>query len=166
MVSPEDKFGIKMRAGKAPRTPEQSFSLIAGSVYVVGGILGFFITGFARFTEVTNHALFGMFLVNPFHNIVHIALGAFWLLAAFAHPGGHRGDEHRHRRYLRAGHRVGFFRLLLHAVDSQWGFGRQLPAPDHRFGDVHLRLWPVPGGEWATRYRLASRASFRAVSAP
>jgi len=92
MVTPEDKFGIKMRAGKAPRTPEQSFSLIAGSVYIVGGILGFFITGFANFTEVTNHALFGIFLVNPFHNIVHIALGAFWLLAAFAlTPAGTEG---------------------------------------------------------------------------
>jgi Domain of unknown function (DUF4383) len=59
---------------------------------VVGGILGFFITGFASFTEVTNHALFGVFLVNPFHNIVHIALGAFWLLAAFAlTPAGTEG---------------------------------------------------------------------------
>ena len=33
---------------------------------------------------MTNHALFGIFLLSPFHNIVHIALGAFWLLAAFA----------------------------------------------------------------------------------
>jgi hypothetical protein len=32
---------------------------------------------------MTNEALFGIFLLNPFHNIVHIALGALWLLAAF-----------------------------------------------------------------------------------
>ena len=31
-------------------------------------------------------------MVNPFHNIVHIALGAFWLLAAFAlTPAGTEG---------------------------------------------------------------------------
>lgn len=92
MVTPEDKFGIKMSAGKGPRTPEQSYSLIAGSIYVVGGIIGFFITGFGSFTEVTNHALFGIFMVNPFHNIVHIGLGALWLLAAFAlTPAGTEG---------------------------------------------------------------------------
>jgi hypothetical protein len=92
MVTPEEKFGIKIQSSKAPRTPEQSFSLIAGSIYVVGGIIGFFITGSGNITEVTNHALFGIFMVNPFHNIVHIALGAFWLLAAFAlTPAGTEG---------------------------------------------------------------------------
>ncbi|HEU0088481.1 MAG TPA: DUF4383 domain-containing protein, partial [Pseudonocardiaceae bacterium] len=50
------------------------------------------ITGFSNITEVTNHALFGIFMVNPFHNIVHLALGAFWLLAAFAlTPAGTEG---------------------------------------------------------------------------
>lgn len=92
MVTPEDKFGIKIQSSKAPRTPEQSFSLIAGSSYLVGGIIGLFITGFSNITEVTNHALFGLFMVNPFHNIVHLALGAFWLLAAFAlTPAGTEG---------------------------------------------------------------------------
>jgi hypothetical protein len=92
MVTPEEKFGIKIKSSKAPRTPEQSYSLIAGSIYVVGGIAGFFITGFSNFTEVTNHALLGIFMINPFHNIVHIALGAFWLLAAFAlTPAGTEG---------------------------------------------------------------------------
>lgn len=63
-----------------------------GTIYVVAGILGFFITGFASFTEMTNHALFGIFMVNPFYNIVHLGLGAFWLLAAFAlTPAGTEG---------------------------------------------------------------------------
>ncbi|MDQ3906458.1 MAG: DUF4383 domain-containing protein [Actinomycetota bacterium] len=84
MVTPEDKFGIKMRASKAPRTPEQRYSLVAGGIYLVAGFLGFFVTGFSNFTEMTNHALLGIFMVNPFHNIVHLALGVFWLLAAFA----------------------------------------------------------------------------------
>jgi hypothetical protein len=92
MVTPEDKFGIKIQSSKAPRTLEQSFSLIAGSIYLVGGIIGLFITGFSNITEVTNHALFGILMVNPFHNVVHLALGAFWLLAAFAlTPAGTEG---------------------------------------------------------------------------
>jgi hypothetical protein len=90
-TNPEDKFGIKIQRREG-RTIEQSFSLIAGSIYVVGGIVGFFLTGFGSFTEMTNHELFGVFMLNPFHNIVHIGIGAFWLLAAFAlTPAGTEG---------------------------------------------------------------------------
>lgn len=130
MVTPEDKFGIKMSAGKGPRTPEQSFSLIAGSVYVVGGILGFFITGFASFTEVTNHALFGIFLVNPFHNIVHIGLGAFWLLAAFAlTPAGTEGMNIAIGGIYALATVLGFF-----------GFFSLLSIPSGASGDNFLHL--------------------------
>ncbi|MDT7712302.1 MAG: hypothetical protein QOG46_991, partial [Pseudonocardiales bacterium] len=73
-LSPEDKFGIKIRA-RRERSIEQTYSLIAGTVYIIGGIIGFFITGFGSFTEMTNHALLGIFMLNPFHNIVHIGLG-------------------------------------------------------------------------------------------
>jgi hypothetical protein len=58
--------------------------MIAGIVYIVGGIVGFFITGFGSITEMTNHSLFGIFMLNPFHNIVHLGIGAFWLLGALA----------------------------------------------------------------------------------
>ena len=78
LVNPENKFGIKVQSKPGPRTTEQKFSMIAGIVYVVGGIVGFFITGFSNFTEMTNHALFGVFMLNPFHNIVHLAIGSFW----------------------------------------------------------------------------------------
>jgi hypothetical protein len=80
----EDKFGIKIQNKKASRTTEQNFSLLAGITYLIGGIVGFFITGFGSFTEMTNHELFGVFMLNPFHNIVHIGLGAFWLLGGLA----------------------------------------------------------------------------------
>lgn len=89
-ATPEEKFGIKMRS--RGRTPEQNFSMILGTVYIVGGIIGFFVSGFANFTEMTNHDLFGLFLINPYHNIVHIGIGAFWLLGAFAlTPAGNEG---------------------------------------------------------------------------
>lgn len=91
-ANPEDKFGIKLQGGRAHRTLEQNFSMIAGSIYVVGGIIGFFITGFSNFTEMTNRALFGIFMLNPYHNIVHLSIGALWLLAAFAlTPAGTEG---------------------------------------------------------------------------
>lgn len=83
-VSPEDKFGIQIQSRGAPRTLEQNFSMIAGIVYVVGGIVGFFITGFGNITEMTGRSLFGVFMLNPFHNIVHLAIGVLWLLGAFA----------------------------------------------------------------------------------
>ena len=90
-ASPETKFGIKLQS-RPTRTLEQNFSMIAGSVYVVGGIIGFFITGFANMTEMTNHAMFGVFMLNPYHNIVHIAIGSLWLLGAFAlTPTGNEG---------------------------------------------------------------------------
>jgi hypothetical protein len=90
-ASPEDKFGIKVQR-RAPRTREQNFSMIAGSVYVVGGIIGFFITGLGNVTEMTNHALFGIFMLNPYHNIVHLVIGSLWLMAAFAlTPAGTEG---------------------------------------------------------------------------
>jgi hypothetical protein len=41
---------------------------------------------------MTSHDLFGIFLINPYHNIVHIGIGAFWLLGAFAlTPAGNEG---------------------------------------------------------------------------
>ncbi|HET9257739.1 MAG TPA: DUF4383 domain-containing protein [Pseudonocardiaceae bacterium] len=92
MVTPEQKFGIQLESRGQGRTPEQSFSMILGSVYIVGGIIGFFVSGFGSFTEMTNHELFGLFLINPYHNIVHIGIGAFWLLGAFAlTPAGNEG---------------------------------------------------------------------------
>lgn len=89
-VSPEDKFGIKIQP--RARTFEQNVSMVLGAIYIVGGIIGFFITGFSNVTEMTNHELFGLFLLNPYHNIVHIGIGAFWLLGAFAlTPAGNEG---------------------------------------------------------------------------
>jgi hypothetical protein len=66
--------------------------MILGAIYIVGGIIGFFVSGFGSITEMTDHDLFGLFLINPYHNIVHIGIGAFWLLGAFAlTPAGNEG---------------------------------------------------------------------------
>ncbi|MGH3800498.1 MAG: DUF4383 domain-containing protein [Pseudonocardiaceae bacterium] len=82
-VDPENKFGIKIQSRGASKTLEQKYAILAGAVYVGVGVIGFFWTGlFANFTERTTEALFGIFYINPFHNVVHLAVGAIWITAA------------------------------------------------------------------------------------
>jgi uncharacterized membrane protein YuzA (DUF378 family) len=44
-------------------------------VYLIIGLLGFFVTGFENFASETNETLLG-FEINPLHNIVHVVIGA------------------------------------------------------------------------------------------
>ncbi len=46
-----------------------------GLVYVLVGVVGFFITGFSGFASQYGESLLG-FMINPLHNIVHILVGA------------------------------------------------------------------------------------------
>jgi hypothetical protein len=77
----EAKFGIKTQ--RASKTLAQHYSLVAGVFYVALGVIGFFRTGFGGGTDPMNHMLFGIFMVNPFHNTVHLVTGLLWLLGAF-----------------------------------------------------------------------------------
>jgi hypothetical protein len=53
-------------------------SLLIGASYVAIGIVGFFVTGFGNFLADTGDTLlFGFASINPMHNLVHIAIGAF-----------------------------------------------------------------------------------------
>lgn len=64
------------------RTWPQLLALIIGAVYLLVGIVGFFITGFDDFFgHDTNETILG-FEVNPFHNVVHILIGAAGLALA------------------------------------------------------------------------------------
>jgi len=91
-VDPEVKFGIRSAGRTGAKTLEQKFALVAGLVYLGVGVVGFFVTGFDGLVATSDEALLGIFLLNPFHNIVHIGLGAFWLLGAFAlTPAGNQG---------------------------------------------------------------------------
>jgi hypothetical protein len=65
-----------------PRTPAQTFALVFGAVYLLVGIVGFFITGFDDFAGKTYDDELIIFALNPLHNLVHIGLGAVWLGAA------------------------------------------------------------------------------------
>lgn len=53
-----------------PRT----LALVVGVVYTLVGIAGFFVTGFDDFFGMSGDTLLG-FMVNPFHNVVHLVIG-------------------------------------------------------------------------------------------
>ncbi len=63
-------------------------SLLIGAAYVAVGIFGFFITGFGSFLADTDDKLFfGFASINPMHNLVHLAVGAFLIaMTRFSTP--------------------------------------------------------------------------------
>lgn len=61
------------------RTVSQTLALLIGAVYLLVGILGFFVTGFDGFTEHDHSQTLLGFAVNPLHNIVHLLIGGLGL---------------------------------------------------------------------------------------
>ena len=57
------------------KAPYQWLALVIGVVYLLVGIIGFFITGFEGFTEHEDGQTILGFGINPLHNIVHIIIG-------------------------------------------------------------------------------------------
>ena len=62
-------------------TPGQQFALVVGAVYVVIGVWGFAETGTDQFASFTDESIL-VFGVNPLHNVVHLLLGATWLVGS------------------------------------------------------------------------------------
>jgi len=66
--------------GRGAMTWPQLLALVIGAVYLIVGIVGFFITGFdGFFAHDTNETIVG-FEINPFHNVVHLVIGLAGLL--------------------------------------------------------------------------------------
>jgi asparagine N-glycosylation enzyme membrane subunit Stt3 len=85
-------------------------------VYLLVGIVGFFVTGFDNFADNSQHEMLLFFMINPLHNIVHIVIGVAGLLLARTLPGA--------RTYgwlLFAGYAVAFVYGLF-AVGKSWDF--------------------------------------------
>ncbi|SDC23204.1 protein of unknown function [Geodermatophilus telluris] len=53
----------------------QTLSLVFGVVYLLVGIVGFFVTGFDSFADNAQDEMLLIFMINPLHNIVHIVIG-------------------------------------------------------------------------------------------
>lgn len=61
------------------RTVPEILGLAFGAIYLLVGIVGFFITGFDNFAGHTDETLL-IFDINPLHNIVHILIGVAGLV--------------------------------------------------------------------------------------
>ena len=61
--------------GTATRTWPQVLALVFGVVYLLVGIVGFFVTGFDNFAGHGQDEMLLGFMINPLHNIVHIVIG-------------------------------------------------------------------------------------------
>ena len=65
------------------RSNAQTFALVFGAVYLLIGILGFFVA--EEFTGGSPNDKLILFPVNHMHNIVHLLIGALWLGASRRH---------------------------------------------------------------------------------
>ena len=70
-----------------PRTLPQTIALAFGAIYLLVGIVGFFITGFDNFAGNEQHEMLLFFMINPLHNIVHILIGVAGLVLSRTLPG-------------------------------------------------------------------------------
>ena len=97
------------------RTVPEILGLAFGAIYLLVGIVGFFITGFDDFAGHGDHTLL-IFDINPLHNIVHILIGVAGLLLSRTLAGA--------RTYgwlLAVGYGAAFVYGLL-AVGEDWDF--------------------------------------------
>ena len=67
--------------GRGKTVPE-ILALAFGAVYLLVGVIGFFVTGFDDFAGNAQHEMLLFFMINPLHNVVHIVIGVAGLLLA------------------------------------------------------------------------------------
>jgi hypothetical protein len=65
----------------AGKTIAHLAAIALGAAYLVAGVVGFCYTGFSGVTESHGPKVIGLLAVNPFHNVVHLAIGAALLIA-------------------------------------------------------------------------------------
>jgi cytosine/adenosine deaminase-related metal-dependent hydrolase len=95
----------------------QVLALVFGAIYLLVGIVGFFVTGFDNFAGNEQHEmLIGLFMINPLHNIAHILVGVLGLLLARTLAGA------RTYGWLLAGLYAALFLYGLIAVGKDWDF--------------------------------------------
>jgi len=61
-------------------------AVAVGAGYALGGVVGFFVTGFDNFVQNTNFELLTL-EINPFHNVFHLFVGVYLIIIAqFGRP--------------------------------------------------------------------------------
>ena len=108
--------------GTGARPWPQQLALAFGVIYLLVGIVGFFITGFGDFFGNANgmpmehdETLLG-FMINPMHNVVHILIG----VAGIALSRTLRGAR-TYGWLLAVGYGAAFVYGLI-AIDEDWDF--------------------------------------------
>src|SRR5215208_6072740 len=75
--------GVAARAEEAglerPRTPAQWYCLVFGATLVLAGIVGFFVNSSFSVGDSLEGDKLVLFDVNGWHNLIHLASGAFLL---------------------------------------------------------------------------------------
>src|SRR5579884_1886794 len=66
----------------ALQTRPQQFALVAGATYLLVGIAGMSLTSSDLMTLQNGDTTFLIFAVNVLHNLLHLAVGALWLVAS------------------------------------------------------------------------------------
>lgn len=67
----------------------QWLALVIGAVYLLVGVVGFFITGFDGWLEHDHSQTLLGFAINPLHNVVHVLIGLLGVLM-WSRPGSAR----------------------------------------------------------------------------
>lgn len=80
LVSTPQRKELALVQETAVKTPGQVFALAFGAVYVLVGILGFFVADGLTGGSVSDKLI--LFPVNHLHNVVHLAVGALWLIGS------------------------------------------------------------------------------------
>jgi hypothetical protein len=66
------------------KSPNRLLGIAFGIVYLLIGVLGFFITSSTAFISTSGPKLIGLFEINPLHNVAHLVIGATLLIAGLA----------------------------------------------------------------------------------
>ena len=65
-------------------SPNRLIASIFGVVYLLVGLIGFAVTGGVDFLATEGGLVLGLFMVNPFANVVHLLIGAALLIAGLS----------------------------------------------------------------------------------
>ena len=103
-------------------------AIIFGLFFIIAGIAGF-IPALAP-VHGDGAMLFGIFMVGPVHNIVHLASGGAALLAAFAGAGAAR-------KYFQI---FGIVYLLVAIIGFFYGNSDILGVMEHNVADIGLHI--------------------------
>jgi hypothetical protein len=64
------------------KSPNRLLGLVLGVVYILDGILGFFLTSDTGFTATVGPKILDLFQTNPLHNLVHLVVGILLFVTA------------------------------------------------------------------------------------